>query len=216
MSKTMSKTISKTTLKIALLLSATVALLACGAIKAQATEEAKYNLVLQEGDFEVRDYAPSVQAEVSVEGLREEAGNKAFQALFQYISGANRSRQKIAMTAPVGQSEKIAMTAPVGLTAGSAGWVVSFMLPSEFGPDTAPEPTNAKVSLRALPARRVASVRYAGGDDEATYQKHFEALEAWILKRQFKTTGEWVWARYNAPFTPPFWRRNEILMTLSP
>lgn len=205
----------KHTLKIGLLLTATVALLVGGNIKAQATEEAKYSVVLQDGEFEVRDYAPSVQAEVTVSGTREEAGNKAFQALFQYISGANRSRQKIAMTAPVGQSEKIAMTAPVGLSASQSGWVVSFMLPAEFSPETAPEPTNAKVSLRALPARRVASVRYAGGDDEATYQKHFQALEAWMAKRQLKTTGEWVWARYNAPFTPPFWRRNEILMTLS-
>ena len=205
----------KHTLKIGLLLSATAALMIGATIKAQATEEAKYSVVLQDGEFEVRDYAPSVQAEVTVEGSREEAGNRAFQALFQYISGANRSRQKIAMTAPVGQSEKIAMTAPVGLSGSPSGWVVSFMLPAEFSPDTAPEPTNAKVSLRALPARRMASVRYAGGDDEATYQKHFQALQAWIDKRQLKTTGEWVWARYNAPFTPPFWRRNEILMTLS-
>jgi hypothetical protein len=200
--------------KTALIIAATVTLFTGLAHRAQATEEAKYTVFVKDGEFEVRDYAPSVQAEVVVSGEREAAGSKAFNTLFQYISGANRSRTKIAMTAPVGQSEKIAMTAPVGLSPSDQGWVVSFMLPAEFGPETAPVPTNPSVQLHALPARRVASVRYAGGDDEKTYQKHLLALQSWMQQRKLKSTGELVWARYNAPFTPPFWRRNEILITI--
>ncbi|PKL78035.1 MAG: heme-binding protein [Candidatus Melainabacteria bacterium HGW-Melainabacteria-1] len=204
----------KHTLLTALIATTAAIGLAFWAKTALATEEAKYTVWIQDGDFEVRDYASSVQAEVVVQGQREEAGNKAFNTLFQYISGANRSRQKIAMTAPVGQSETIAMTAPVGLSPSDQGWVVSFMLPASLGPDTAPEPTDPRVTLRTLPARRVASVRYAGGDDQATYQRKLDALQAWIRQRGLESTGELVWARYNPPFMPPFWRRNEILLTL--
>ena len=60
---------------------------------------------------------------------------KAFNRLFQYISGNNRSRQKIAMTSPVGQSapaQKIDMTTPVGQESRDGGWAVSFMMPSQF------------------------------------------------------------------------------------
>lgn len=196
-----------------IVLSAATLLIAWGK-KVLATEEAKYTVMLEDDKFEVRNYEASVQAEVIVQGSREEAGSKAFQALFQYISGANRSRQKIAMTAPVGQSEKIAMTAPVGQSPSAKGWVVSFMLPASLGPDTAPEPTNPLVTLKVLPARKVACVRYSGGDEEDTYQKHLKSLQEWMFFRSLKGTGELVWARYNPPFTPPWLRRNEILLTL--
>lgn len=204
----------KKTILTALLVLTAVTLLTAWGKKALATEEAKYTVLIQDGEFELRNYAPSVQAEVTVQGSREEAGSRAFQALFQYISGANRRRQQIAMTAPVGQSEKIAMTAPVGQSPSSKGWVVSFMLPASYSPGTAPEPTDPQVRLNALPARRVASVRYAGGDDEDSYQSHLKALQQWMFLRSLKGTGELVWARYNPPFTPPWLRRNEILMTV--
>lgn len=204
----------KKSLTASLLALALFNIIPSGQESAIATEEAKYTVLIQDDEFELRDYAPSVQAEVRVESSREEAVGKAFNALFQYISGANRSRRQIAMTAPVGQSETIAMTAPVGQSPNSGGWIVSFMLPAELGPDTAPEPTDPQVRLHVLPARRVASVRYSGGDDEDNYLKQLEKLREWMFYRSLKGTGELVWARYNPPFTPPWLRRNEILLTV--
>ena len=64
-------------------------------------EEAKYKVVSRDRNYEIREYAPHVIAETVVEGTLEDAGNKAFNRLFAYISGKNRSRGKIAMTAPV-------------------------------------------------------------------------------------------------------------------
>jgi hypothetical protein len=52
-----------------------------------------------------------------VEGNLEDAGSEGFKRLFRYISGDNRSGDKVAMTAPVSQQptgERIKMTAPVG------------------------------------------------------------------------------------------------------
>ncbi len=65
-----------------------------GAIDTMAIEEAKYKVLQKENMFEIRDYASHILAETIVEGDLEGAGNKAFDRLFRYISGDNRSQQK--------------------------------------------------------------------------------------------------------------------------
>lgn len=178
-------------------------------------EEAKYNVVSKDRNYEVREYAPHVIAETVVEGALEDAGNRAFDRLFAYISGKNRSRGKIAMTAPVSQEaapEKIAMTSPVGQRRAEGGWAVSFTMPASYSMETLPVPDDPEVKLRLVPARRVAAVRYSGVWSEERYQRYRGELESWIRQKGFTKLGEPVWARYNPPFTPWFLRRNEILI----
>ena len=81
----------------------TVAFLALTGV-VTATEEAAYVVVQDDGDFELRDYAPQVVAEVVVSGSFSSAANRAFRPLFNYISGENAVRTEIAMTAPVSQT----------------------------------------------------------------------------------------------------------------
>jgi effector-binding domain-containing protein len=178
-------------------------------------EEAKYEVVSRNKNFEIRDYASYVVAETVVDGTLEDAGNKAFSMLFKYISGENRSHGKIAMTAPVSQElahEKIKMTSPVGQQRVEGGWVVSFTMPAQYTMETLPTPEDLRVKLRQVPACRMAAVRYSGGWSEKRYLRYKEELEAWIGENGFRILGEPVWARYNPPFTPWFLRRNEILI----
>ncbi len=194
------------------------AVLNTGVMDAMAIEEATYTVVDSDSNFEVRDYAPHVLAETVVEGDLEEAGDKAFNRLFRYISGANRSREKIAMTAPVSQQpkgEKIKMTAPVGQQRVQQGWAVSFMMPSSYTLETLPEPEDPAISLRQVPARQMAAVRYSGFWSEKGYLRNKLELESWINERGLSIAGDPVWARYNPPFTPWFMRRNEILIPLA-
>lgn len=103
-------------MKLIRLVLASTVLMLIGALPAMATEEAPYTVIITDNIFELREYAPQVVAEIIVEGKLEDAGNKAFRPLFRYISGDNKSRVKIAMTAPVSQHQKgenIPMTAPV-------------------------------------------------------------------------------------------------------
>ena len=72
-----------------------------------AIERPKYEVELSEPPFEVRDYAPITVAVVHVEGARREAVNAGFRILAGYIFGDNRTRIKIAMTAPVTQSASV-------------------------------------------------------------------------------------------------------------
>ena len=184
-----------------------------------AIEEASYNVVVKDEKFEVRDYSAHVLAETLVDGDLEKAGNKAFDRLFRYISGDNQSRNKVAMTAPVSQErapEKIKMTAPVSQQRVQEKWAVSFMMPAAYTLQTLPVPSNPAVTLRQVPARRMAAVRYSGFWSEARYLEHKLALESWMLSRGLTATGGPVWARYNPPFTPWFMRRNEILIPVQP
>lgn len=194
-----------------------VALVPIGAGDIMANEEANYELVRKNNNFEIRDYAPQIIAETVVDGSLEDAGSKAFKILFGYISGQNRSREKVEMTAPVSQQadpEKIEMTAPVGQQRMEDKWVVSFMMPASYSLETLPEPENPKVTLRGIPSRRMAAVRYSGFWSEKGYLKNKLKLETWIHDNGLKIAGNPLWARYNAPFTPWFLRRNEILIPI--
>lgn len=180
-----------------------------------AIEEAEYEVVRKDGDIELRDYEPSIVAETLVKSDFEGASNKAFRTLFRYIDGENETRGKIAMTAPVSQepsSQKIAMTAPVSQEAADNGWLISFMMPRSFTMQTIPKPTNPAVEIRRNPAYRAAAIRYSGTWSENNYNKYHDKLTDWLNEQGLQTAGPSVWARYNAPFTPWFMRRNEILI----
>lgn len=202
-------------MKLSIPIMVAAALLSAGVMDAMAIEEASYTVVDKENDFEIRDYAPYVLAETVVEGDLEEAGDKAFNRLFRYISGANRSREKIAMTAPVSQQpkgEKIKMTAPVGQQRVQEGWAVSFMMPATYTLETLPEPEDPAITLRQVSAHRMAAVRYSGFWSEKGYLRSKLELESWIQERGLEIVGDPVWARYNPPFMPWFLRRNEVLI----
>lgn len=182
---------------------------------ALAIEEAKFSVSLRDGDFEIRNYEPSLVAETRINGDFEGVGSEAFGVLFDYISGDNKSRQKVAMTSPVEQvatSEKIDMTSPVGQTQDDGKWAVSFTMPASSTMETLPVPNDSRVAIREIPARQMASVRYSGFWSEKGYLKNKAKLESWISSQGLTATGEPVWARYNAPFTPWFLRRNEVLI----
>ena len=193
----------------------TAAVLMSAQVAVLAIEEAAYTVRESDHSFEIRDYAPHVVAQTLVEGSLEEAGDTAFGKLFRYISGDNRTRAEIAMTAPVSQQrpgEKIAMSAAVGQQRVQQGWAVSFMMPAASTLETLPVPDDPAVTLREVPARRVAAVRYSGFWSEEGYLRNKQRLESWIEQKGLSIAGEAVWARYNPPFMPWFLRRNEILI----
>jgi hypothetical protein len=106
------------------------------------------------------------------------------------------------------------MTSPVSQQASDSGWAVSFMMPASYTMDTIPEPLDPAVTIREIPPYRAAVIRYSGFWSEKNYRKHLDKLQQWIGSEGLDASGVPVWARYNAPFTPWFMRRNEILLRL--
>ncbi len=178
-------------------------------------EQPPYAVRLRAGSIEYRHYEPYLVAETLVQDAShfDGAGNEGFRRLFRYIAGGNTSRARIAMTAPVSQAaqgEKIAMTVPVHQSGSAAGWRVSFMLPRHYTLETAPVPSDPRVQVVAVASRLMAVLRYAGRWTERNFVAHRDELLQALAAAGIRPAGEPQLARYNAPYTLPFLRRNEV------
>ena len=190
---------------------------------AAAIEEPRFETLRQAGDFELRLYAPIIVAETFVRGDLARASNDGFRAIAGYIFGDNVSArgagsEKVAMTAPVtmeAASEKIAMTAPVTMEAGATqGYRMHFVMPSAYTLETLPRPRDERVRLREIPAQRMAVVRFSGFAGEEKVRERTNELLDWLRTEGLKPAGPPQLARYDPPWTLPFLRRNEVMVTL--
>jgi hypothetical protein len=191
--------------------------LAAMPLLSHAIEEPEYEVIKTFDRVELRQYAPYVVAEVVLDTSAEDAGKQAFPILSGYIFGKNKGEKRFAMTAPVTQTAapmRMEMTAPVTQAAAAGGMRVQFVLPKGVTLATAPEPIDPRVQLRVVPAGAWAVIRYSGTWSQSNYLEHLEALKASLKTVGVATQGEPVLARYNAPFTPWFMRRNEIWLAL--
>jgi len=187
--------------------------LAAMPLLSHAIEEPEYEVIRKFDNVELRRYAPYVVAEVVLDSPAEDAGNQAFPILAGYIFGKNKGEKKFAMTAPVTQTAapvRMDMTAPVTQASVAGGTRVQFVLPKGVTLATAPEPIDPRVQLRLVSAATWAVIRYSGTWSQSNYLEHLSELKASLQAVGVATQGEPVLARYNAPFTPWFMRRNEI------
>lgn len=189
-----------------------------GIPEVMAIEEAKYDVIEEEGAFEIRKYYDHIVAETFVESTFEDAGNIGFRRLFSYIDGNNSTRDSIDMTAPVSQqknSEKISMTAPVNMQDFSGTYRITFLMPSKYTMDTIPQPLDEMVKIRNEEGKIIAAYKYSGGWSKKRYEKMKQKLLSILEKRNLKTVGQPLFARYNSPFMLWLLRRNEILIEIA-
>lgn len=182
-----------------------------------ATEEPKYQVLEQQGDFELRLYQPMLIAETWVTGSMDEASNRGFRIIADFIFGNNVSvageRKEIAMTAPVTmQSEQIDMTTPVTMENDNGRWRVHFVMPSRYTYEMLPKPVNPAVTIREIPARKYAVIQFSGFTSEDKVAEKTAALLTWMQANQLTPQGQPEMARYNPPWTLPFFRRNEVMI----
>ena len=211
---------TKRSMSLALALS--FAALTLTGANAMAIEEPRYEVLASTDDYEVRRYDSYIIAETDVEGTYKTAGNKAFRILAGYIFGDNQAAEKMAMTAPVGSrpaddSVKMKMTAPVTSAPGNDeadSFTYSFVMESRYSLETLPVPNDPRVRIRVVPERTMAVHRYSGTWSEDNYLKHERVLLDALADDAVATRGAPVSARYNAPFTPWFMRRNEVMIEI--
>ena len=196
-----------------------VSLLSCIALNTMALEKPDYEILYEDGNIEYRFYEPYLvaQTEVSMDDNYNSASNEGFRRLFKYITGANTSEVDIAMTAPVQMSmddsgQKIDMTAPVQQIENENFLRVAFMLPSKFDMMSAPIPTDDRVTIKQIPARIMAVIRYSGRWTEKNRSKYEYRLRENLELHAITAISQTETASYNPPFTPPFMRRNEIML----
>ena len=166
-------------------------------------EQAKYEILRKINKFEIRLYPPLVVARV------EGYGDAGFNILFRFITGNNRQKSKVEMTAPV-ISEKIAMTAPVFSEEDS----LAFVMPDGFSIETTPEPLDNRVKIVEIPERAVAALQSSGSWSSSVFEKRSRELLEELIKEGIRTASHVFSMRYNGPFTPWFLRRNEVAVVV--
>jgi len=181
---------------------AALAALLWGPIASQV-ERARYKTVRRERDIEIRDYTPMIVAEIELSGDRESAIQQGFRTLADYIFGNNTALSVVAMTAPVTQQGD------------GESWQVRFVMPARYTTDTLPRPIDPAVNLKHLEAKRFAAIRFSGNGREANLRRYTERLQEFVSAKGLRPLSSPAYAFYNPPWTPPFLRRNEVMIEIA-
>jgi hypothetical protein len=182
----------------------------------KSTETPAYRVEKTLDAGEIRLYAPRILAEVTVTGSRSAAINNGFRVLAGYIFGGNTGRAKVEMTSPVTQmpAEKIAMTSPVTQSGADGAWLVQFTMPSEYTMDSLPKPKDSTIRFVAQPADRQLVLQFSGlAGSEVLAQKEAD-LRAIAAANGLELGAGPMYYFYDAPFTLPWNRRNEVAFHL--
>jgi hypothetical protein len=180
-------------------------------------EQPEYTVEASEGPIEIRTYRPMIAAEVKVKGGRRTAIGEGFRLIATYIFGANKSNAKIAMTAPVQQEreQNLLMSAPLAEQSDDSIWTVRFIMPKNWTIASLPVPSDSRVILVPLAAKRMVVVRFSGSADDSLIQAKTAELQKYITEQKLTPVGGAILAFYNPPWTLPFFRRNEIMFELA-
>ena len=173
-------------------------------------EEPKYKIIESTDIYEIREYGDRLAVEI--EYSNEDSG---FRYLFNYISGENKSSEKVEMTVPVTQSAKIDMTSPVIQSTQDGIMKMQFFLPSKFTLENAPQPTNERVNLVMIKKDIYAVISYSGRLTNQNYSKNYKKLINHLTKDGLDFIEPAIRATFNGPFTLPIFRRNEIMIKIN-
>jgi hypothetical protein len=187
-----------------------------------------YRVELEHGRLEIRRYGREAHAETTVEAASwNDTLEHGFNILAGYISGGNAAGVKLPMTSPVlttvnepasrrsrSKGWKAPTVCAVDALTGRASRTMAFVMPGQLTLDELPAPTDERVQLRVVPPRRVAALTFHGRyGGELPAQKRNELL--FLAKcAGLSITSEVVFAGYDAPFTLPLLRRNEVLVEI--
>jgi hypothetical protein len=188
--------------KILLVASVIAIILVLALLLSQSSAETiPYSIKGTTGEIELRQYPSLVLA--TTDSSQNDAG---FNVLFAYISGNNKARDKIPMTAPVITSQKIPMTSPVVSDSRS----MSFVMPAGKTREEIPDPLDSRVRIVTLPEREIAVIRFTGYASPQEVDEVTLRLQDGLKKAGIDTVGQSFLMRYDTPWMPGFLRRNEV------
>lgn len=181
-------------------------------------ETPKFDLLKKsDARYEIRRYHRQIQAAVTFPEAGEGATtSNGFRDLAGYIFGGNKKRDKTE------ENDKIAMTAPVMSynDPDQKTTTMSFILPSKYQSiEDLPIPNNENVKLEVVEPYTAAVLRFSGrwtASSTNTQLKHL--LELLREDKEVKLTVDSEdnvqpkLARYNPPWTIPFFRTTEIIV----
>ena len=211
---------------LAALIGLLTAWIAWGLYITRSTPRVQFETVERIDGIELRRYPDTVLVETTAPDT-----GAAFWRLFKYLKGANESETTVAMTAPVATSgetiamtspvrtilddgEEVAMTAPVRTATDETGVTMAFYLPADFTAESAPVPTDERVSLVVEPERTLAVREFSWYATQRRVDAQRRRLMAALAGRDIELIESPFLLQYNDPWTPPFMRRNEVAVEI--
>jgi hypothetical protein len=165
-------------------------------LMSQGYESQPFTVVQKYENFEVRFY-PSV---AMVETESSPGSTQNFRKLFQYLSGANETRLKIAMTTPVHMEQ----------TEGKEK--MAFVLPRNL--EQPPNPQNESLKIIQSKEGYFAAIPYGGYSNPSKVQYYTQLLLQALNKNNIRPIGNAVELGYNSPYKF-FNRQNEIIIAVA-
>lgn len=153
-----------------------------------SVEQAPYETLEKDGDFELREYP-----DLAVASARGDS-DEAFRRLFRFISRSD-----------------IAMTTPVLMERGHGDDVTSFVMPAH---QPAPQASDGDVTIGVREGGRVAALRFGGFMSRNAELRAIADLREQLATRGLHANGDPVIAYYDAPVVPPPFRRNEVMIRI--
>jgi len=169
-------------------------------------ETPKFSVIVSDGSIQIRNYEEMVSAEIKTNGDRYSGLRAGFIPLARYIGAKERSGEKISMTAPVMQQ----------VDKKNKVWKISFFMPSKYSLDQLPPTIQNEILLAKVPSRLMAVISFNGVANDLLLGKKLSELKNWVSQSQFELPRESkpIYAYYNDPSTPGFFRKNEIMLSL--
>ena len=107
------------------------------------------------------------------------------------------------------------MTAPVIQKKNGFKWTMSFILPSGFTMDSAPQPLDSRVVVQQTAGKKVAVFTFNGRYNEASISRNAKKLEEWVNQKGVSASLPIYSAGYDPPWTLPWLKRNEVLIDIN-
>ena len=169
-----------------------------------ANEQPDFTVLKKENDIEIRQYKNFLTASIEMEGDRKEAISKVFRSLFKYIIGENKTKESISMTIPVMQKSSV-----------NNKWNISFVVPKKFDLKNVPQPENLNTQIENNINFKVITITFSGLFSDGNIKENETKLRNYIKEKGFKIEEPAIYAGYNAPWTPWFLKKNEVMFKLA-
>ena len=159
-------------------------------------ETIQYKLIKKDGQIELRQYDDVLL--VSTKTQLNHSRDSGFSNVFRYISGANQEKEKISMTTPVVTYED------------DDQLITGFYVPSKYNRINVPMPIDQDVFINEIKQSLYAVIRFRGRWTESNFQKNDQKLRQYIEENGFSIQSQRYLFRYQPPFVPAIFRRNEL------
>lgn len=186
-------------------------------------EQTEYTVLKTMNGYEIREYPAHIVAQTTVKGSYNDSMGSGFSIVAGYIFGGNTKKESISMTAPVvaqnGEdnkvSESISMTAPVVATNDGNSQTISFSMHRSYTLETLPTPNDPRVKIVMVPTKKYAVIRFSSYRTDARIKSMQEKLLTLLNRDGVESLNNLAYAGYNAPWTPPWMMRNEIMIEIN-